>query len=244
MDRSSGISSLARHVQPNIPSDPSALPIFHEAVLSASKLDPEKRYDYLRNLLASVPALSVDPTDALADLGMMISVLSADESVRMTDALVFEFQALSSEQTADQRIDNAKKLALAILSAAELHDASTMTATIVSLGPLNRALGTDCLAKILIEEVFDHLPDADPAIACQRIILASKLVENLPSELTQNYLEILATHIPADAARLSAALPALLDVISFVPATVERQNLFVRLTQQLYQSRMADLASQ
>ena len=244
MDRSPGISQPFRHAPPNDPPDSAAAQKFHQAVLKASDLHPEKRYAYLRDLLQQVATLNADKTEALTDLGMMNCVLSADESLQMTEALANQFLQLSHDQTADMRADNAKKLASGIISAADLHDVSTTICTIVKLGHISRTLDTDRLAKILIEEIYDHLPSSDPTIAGQRIAQAAELVPHLPTALTQNYLESLTTYLPEDAASRSATIPAILDFIPYAPASADRQDLNVRLNQLLYQSRLAEPSAQ
>jgi hypothetical protein len=72
----------------------------------------------------------------------------------------------------------------------------------------------------------------------RRLVHAAALVPHLPAAFTQSYLEMLSAHLPQDHASQCLVLPELLSVIEYAPATEERLQLFSRLNQQLYRSRI------
>lgn len=239
MDRSPRINS-SRY---GVPSEPlarsSAMENFTQAVSLARQLQPEQRYAHLQHQLDNVSSLSANErADAFEDLAMMASLLSSDDALQLTDSILDKFLRLSDEATADQRDDDARQIAFALLSAGELHDRDTMIKLIVKLGGVSRTLGTDRLAKLLVEEVQDHLPDTNPEVMGRRLVHAAALVPHLPAAFTQSYLEMLSAHLPQDHASQCLVLPELLSVIEYAPATEERLQLFSRLNQQLYRSRI------
>lgn len=236
-------SPRINHSRYLVPSEPlvrsSALETFHQAVSLAKHLQPEQRYAHLQHQLDKVSSLSANErADALEDLAMMASLLSSDDALLLTDSILDKFLRLSELATADQRDDDARKIAFALLSAGELHDRDTMIKLVVKLGGVSRTLGTDRLAKQLVEEVQDHLPDTKPEVVGRRLVDAAALVPHLPAAITQSYLEMLSAHLPQDHDTQCFVLPALLSVIEYAPGTEERLQLFLRLNQQLYRSRI------
>lgn len=236
-------SPRINHSRYLVPSEPlvrsSALETFHQAVSLAKHLQPEQRYAHLQHQLDKVSSLSANErADAFEDLAMMASLLSSDDALLLTDSILDKFLRLSELATADQRDDDARKIAFALLSAGELHDRDTMIKLVVKLGGVSRTLGTDHLAKLLVEEVQDHLPDTKPEVVGRRLVDAAALVPHLPAAITQSYLEMLSAHLPQDHDTQCFVLPALLSVIEYAPGTEERLQLFSRLNQQLYRSRI------
>lgn len=236
-------SPRINHSRYLVPSEPlvrsSALETFHQAVSLAKHLQPEQRYAHLQHQLDKVSSLSANErADAFEDLAMMASLLSSDDALLLTDSILDKFLRLSELATADQRDDDARKIAFALLSAGELHDRDTMIKLVVKLGGVSRTLGTDRLAKQLVEEVQDHLPDTKPEVVGRRLVHAAALVPHLPAAITQSYLEMLSAHLPQDHDTQCFVLPALLSVIEYAPGTEERLQLFLRLNQQLYRSRI------
>lgn len=236
-------SPRINHSRYLVPSEPlvrsSALETFHQAVSLAKHLQPEQRYAHLQHQLDKVSSLSANErADAFEDLAMMASLLSSDDALLLTDSILDKFLRLSELATADQRDDDARKIAFALLSAGELHDRDTMIKLVVKLGGVSRTLGTDHLAKQLVEEVQDHLPDTNPEVVGRRLVHAAALVPHLPAAITQSYLEMLSAHLPQDHDTQCFVLPALLSVIEYAPGTEERLQLFLRLNQQLYRSRI------
>ncbi|MEY3721449.1 MAG: hypothetical protein RL618_1968 [Pseudomonadota bacterium] len=236
-------SPRINHSRYLVPSEPlvrsSALETFHQAVSLAKHLQPEQRYAHLQHQLDKVSSLSANErADAFEDLAMMASLLSSDDALLLTDSILDKFLRLSELATADQRDDDARKIAFALLSAGELHDRDTMIKLVVKLGGVSRTLGTDHLAKLLVEEVQDHLPDTKPEVVGRRLVDAAALVPHLPAAITQSYLEMLSAHLPQDHDTQCFVLPALLSVIEYAPGTEERLQLFLRLNQQLYRSRI------
>lgn len=236
-------SPRINHSRYLVPSEPlvrsSALETFHQAVSLAKHLQPEQRYAHLQHQLDKVSSLSANErADAFEDLAMMASLLSSDDALLLTDSILDKFLRLSELATADQRDDDARKIAFALLSAGELHDRDTMIKLVVKLGGVSRTLGTDHLAKLLVEEVQDHLPDTNPELVGRRLVDAAALVPHLPAAITQSYLEMLSAHLPQDHDTQCFVLPALLSVIEYAPGTEERLQLFLRLNQQLYRSRI------
>lgn len=236
-------SPRINHSRYLVPSEPlvrsSALETFHQAVSLAKHLQPEQRYAHLQHQLDKVSSLSANErADAFEDLAMMASLLSSDDALLLTDSILDKFLRLSELATADQRDDDARKIAFALLSAGELHDRDTMIKLVVKLGGVSRTLGTDHLAKLLVEEVQDHLPDTKPEVVGRRLVDAAALVPHLPAAITQSYLEMLSAHLPQDHDSQCFVLPALLSVIEYAPGTEERLQLFLRLNQQLYRSRI------
>ena len=241
-------SPRINHSRYLVPSEPlvrsSALETFNQALSLAKHLQPEQRYAHLHQQLDTIASLSTDErADAFEDLAMMASMLSSSDALQLTDSILDNFLRLSEVATADQRDDDARKMAFALLSAGELHDRDTMIKLVVKLGGVSRTLGTDRLAKMLVEEVQDHLSDTNPVVASRRIVDATALIPHLPVSIRQSYLEMLSAHLPQDPASQCFALPELLTVIDYAPATEERMQLFSRLNQQLYQSRIELSAS-
>ena len=236
-------SPRINHSRYLVPSEPlvrsSALETFHQAVSLAKHLQPEQRYAHLQHQLDKVSSLSANErADAFEDLAMMASLLSSDDALLLTDSILDKFLRLSELATADQRDDDARKIAFALLSAGELHDRDTMIKLVVKLGGVSRTLGTDRLAKQLVEEVQDHLPDTNPEVVGRRQMHTPTQVTQNTSTKTQNYLEIHIAQQPQDNDSQCFVLPALLSVIEYAPATEERLQLFSRLNQQLYRSRI------
>lgn len=214
---------------------------FSRSVRDAIEQPSDQRSSALKSLLNAIDAIHPDRQSyALLSLTLATSALNHIEIGELADLLIEKFRTLGQRCTADERGDDAITFGNALLSAAALHEIETLMSIVGKLCGLSRSLPTDALAEVLVSEVRQRLTAENDAATCSHIIQAAGVLHQLPARLRLSFLASLSAHLPSDPASRSRVLPVLLNQISHVPATPERQDLMVSMNQSLYQSRLAE----
>ncbi len=213
---------------------------FKQSLRNIQHLSADQWCDAIKTLLNQADTLPLESgREVLVDIAIKTAALSDHECCEVAGLLITKSQAYTQGLTADQRLDHARQLSSALLSAAELQKKPTLLEIAAKLSALNQNLPTDDFAEFLVSEVLQHLKEEDSASTNRNLIKAAPMVRLLPAAVRTGFLESLTKHIPADPESQCEVLPVLLNQVEYLPGNQDCHDLIIRMNQQLYQSRVA-----